>query len=358
MNSTKRSEETRQKISQARTGTHHSEETKEKISESVKKHIYGKDYDNFKTDELERSSLIFDVDYWKQFDINVDAFEEYINFILDIISLGNRELDYSERHHILPKKVDPTFRSNKYNIVRLTAREHYIAHEKLVDVFNGKFKRSMVYAIHRMSYDSSTTKYIPNAEEYERLKLRFSETISNVMSNPRSEKWKKSMSETMSGEGNPFYGKHHTDESKKKISESNKGKVAWNTGIKMSDEFRSAISKSHKGIKMPNRSRNSASPGTIWITNGETSKRIDPSDFNSYELLGWRRGKRYHEENPIVRTRSEEACEKSRQSMKNRKFMNNGIENVFIKIEEIPNYEKLGYKLGKIVRKKSVKHYT
>ena len=32
------------------------------------------------------------------------------------------------------------------------------------------------------------------------------------------------MSEVMSGENNPMYGKHHTEESKKKISENRKGK--------------------------------------------------------------------------------------------------------------------------------------
>ena len=32
------------------------------------------------------------------------------------------------------------------------------------------------------------------------------------------------MSKIFSGEGNPFYGKHHSDETKKKISDSLKGK--------------------------------------------------------------------------------------------------------------------------------------
>jgi hypothetical protein len=33
------------------------------------------------------------------------------------------------------------------------------------------------------------------------------------------------MSEKFSGENNPFYGKHHSEETKKKISESRKGKL-------------------------------------------------------------------------------------------------------------------------------------
>ncbi len=39
-----------------------------------------------------------------------------------------------------------------------------------------------------------------------------------------STEWSKKMSKKFSGEGNPFYGKHHSEETKKKISENRKGK--------------------------------------------------------------------------------------------------------------------------------------
>lgn len=44
--------------------------------------------------------------------------------------------------------------------------------------------------------------------------------------NKWSEEQKKLMSKLMSGENNPFYGKHHTEESKEKISKNRKGKCA------------------------------------------------------------------------------------------------------------------------------------
>jgi len=34
------------------------------------------------------------------------------------------------------------------------------------------------------------------------------------------------MSQKFSGKGNPFYGKHHSEETKEKISQSRKGKTA------------------------------------------------------------------------------------------------------------------------------------
>lgn len=41
---------------------------------------------------------------------------------------------------------------------------------------------------------------------------------------PHSKEWSEKMSEMFTGEGNPFYGHHHTEETKRKISESRKGK--------------------------------------------------------------------------------------------------------------------------------------
>jgi len=42
------------------------------------------------------------------------------------------------------------------------------------------------------------------------------------------------------GKLNPFYGKHHTEESKKKISVANKAKPAWNKGLKQETDERVA----------------------------------------------------------------------------------------------------------------------
>lgn len=44
-----------------------------------------------------------------------------------------------------------------------------------------------------------------------------------------SSEWSKIMSEKFTGQGNPFYGKHHTEETKKKISEKKKGQLIGNS---------------------------------------------------------------------------------------------------------------------------------
>jgi hypothetical protein len=55
-----------------------------------------------------------------------------------------------------------------------------------------------------------------------------------------SEKTRKKMSESRKGEKNPFYGKHHSEETKEKISNANKGKHH-------SEKTKKKISDAHKG---------------------------------------------------------------------------------------------------------------
>ena len=50
------------------------------------------------------------------------------------------------------------------------------------------------------------------------------------------------------GVNNPFYGKHHSNETKEKISKANKGHIAWNRGMMASKELKRRLSEAHKGI--------------------------------------------------------------------------------------------------------------
>lgn len=57
----------------------------------------------------------------------------YMNFIES--RPKNRNLKYSEQHHILPRSLYPEFEDEPLNLISLTAKEHYIAHHLLYKAF-------------------------------------------------------------------------------------------------------------------------------------------------------------------------------------------------------------------------------
>ena len=64
---------------------------------------------------------------------------------------GRRSLRgiYFERHHIIPRCLDGD--NSAENIVKLTYREHFLAHWLLIKMFAGEKRRRMTYAFHAMS---------------------------------------------------------------------------------------------------------------------------------------------------------------------------------------------------------------
>src|SRR5258708_2720117 len=53
--------------------------------------------------------------------------------------------EYTEKHHIVPRSLGGS--NCRVNIVKLTAREHYVAHLCLWKMSNGIAKRKMAYAV-------------------------------------------------------------------------------------------------------------------------------------------------------------------------------------------------------------------
>lgn len=100
----------------------------------------------------------------------------------------NRELEYSENHHILPKSLFPEHKDNSDNIIALTAKEHYLAHRILLRVFPKSIE--MFYAFWCMCNGWQNTKdhkrHIPfvSSRLYSELKLvRSLETSKRMQAN-------------------------------------------------------------------------------------------------------------------------------------------------------------------------------
>jgi len=119
---------------------------------------------------------------------------------------------YLEQHHVIPKCLKPE--NTKENLVMLTAKEHFIAHKLLVEIYPDNSK--LWYALSAMMhYKSKHTKrnYIISSREFDRVKKIIS--------------IKKSIEQT---------GKKHTEETKSKMR-----------GVIRSEEYKIKLSNSLKG---------------------------------------------------------------------------------------------------------------
>lgn len=91
---------------------------------------------------------------------------------MNIIENGRqrRLSDYSERHHIIPRSLGGNNTSN--NLVKLTAREHFICHRLLAKIFpkGSNERRSMNFALHKMAYGTNAEKYKLKSSQYEHIR--------------------------------------------------------------------------------------------------------------------------------------------------------------------------------------------
>jgi len=115
---------------------------------------------------------------------------------------------YGERHHVLPKSLGGSNAGS--NLVRLTAREHFVAHQLLVRMTEGDAKRRMVFALKRTV---SSKTHVLNSRTFESVREMYAAQLRGV---PRSAETKKRISDSLSGFVMP-------EEAKRKISAALKG---------------------------------------------------------------------------------------------------------------------------------------
>jgi hypothetical protein len=96
---------------------------------------------------------------------------KYTNTYYKIIERAkDRKLNgYGENHHIIPKCLGGS--NNKSNIVRLTAREHFLVHLLLTKMNDSN---GLKFALFRMMYPNNEyqdSRYIINSVLYEKIKI-------------------------------------------------------------------------------------------------------------------------------------------------------------------------------------------
>jgi len=139
---------------------------------------------------------------------------------------------YYENHHIFPKCLGGG--NENFNLVLLTAKEHFICHKLLTYIYKGN--RALCNAFHRMCYGINKKKlrrdYKVSSRDYKYARELYSLTKA-------SEKTRKKM-------GDAFRGRILSEEHKKKVSESIK---RWHNEVGHSEETRKKIGDKHRGRK-------------------------------------------------------------------------------------------------------------
>ena len=112
---------------------------------------------------------------------------------------------YYEKHHIKPRCLGGD--DSPDNLVKLTAKEHYMAHLLLAKAYPGNHK--LVFAFNMMRVNGRGKRN--NSRRHNHLKEEFRNAMKSIKRTPLTEEQRKLLSKKYSGSGNPMYGKKGND---------------------------------------------------------------------------------------------------------------------------------------------------
>ncbi len=188
---------------------------------------------------------------------------KYTNWYINLISafqLTPPSSDtYTENHHIIPRCMGGV--DSPENLVRLTAKAHFIAHRLLTKMTEGLFHRKMCFALWMMTKDPKqrSSRYNVTAVVYQSIKQQMAEQMreqtreNNLKSNAG-----KRLGEYTSIHGPANKGKTMSAKFKRKVSAARRGtkssdetKAKISAGIQKWNEQRLGTSSSLKGRSIP-----------------------------------------------------------------------------------------------------------
>lgn len=125
---------------------------------------------------------------------------------------------YMEKHHIWPRSLSGD--NSPENLVRLTAKEHYIVHHLLTKIFSeSKEMATALWFMCQGKTDSAKGVYV-SPRVYAEARENFSKAR---LGKTHSAASRQKISAATGGENNPMFGRCHSEDAKRKNSEAHKG---------------------------------------------------------------------------------------------------------------------------------------
>lgn len=176
---------------------------------------------------------------------------------------------YTEKHHIIPKSCGGN--NCKTNLVKLTAKEHFICHLLLTKAVSVEVKFKMVYAFHGLkAKQPKQIRHKSNLEITGKLYQTLREELSVIKKS--KEPWNKGKTGVQVAWNK---GKSPSEETKQKIKEARANQdMSYRKGVSPSQEQRAKISKTLKG----NIPWNKGKPGT-GFGNSNTNPMNNPDSI-------------------------------------------------------------------------------
>jgi hypothetical protein len=182
----------------------------------------------------------------------------------------NRIIDgYTEKHHIVPKCMGGN--NKNINIVKLTAKEHWLIHLLLIEIYPDNNKLKIAIRKMMMKSNNQNRDYVISGKQFERLRKMVSEAHSKLLTGrklkPFTDEHKKNLSNSMKGRVSPNKGKKLSDETKIKIGIRSKGRNCGDKNHMRKPEFREFMKLNNPMHKIKN-------IGMFKDSNNPNSKKV------------------------------------------------------------------------------------
>lgn len=154
---------------------------------------------------------------------------------------------YTEKHHIVPKSLGGN--NSKENLVKLTAKEHFICHRLLPKITSGPDRNKMIYALYCITHirnKGQTLRHIPNSNLFRKIKedwqLSIKGRVAHNKGKPMSDEQKEKLRAANLGKTYTRSDEYLQKQSLAQLGKSKgKGRISNRKGITMSEEQKQKI---------------------------------------------------------------------------------------------------------------------